>query len=77
MKTNDFVKTIVPVAVDVIKDIIKDNKRKIELDKEKSGIDVFRDTDKTVINLNLYINIYTGLGERTKSITGISYADQY
>lgn len=84
MITNDFVKAVLPVAVDFVKDIITDNKtdnnhryKNIKVDKEKSEMDVYRDANKINVNINMYINVYVGLGERTRSISGVSYADQY
>lgn len=84
MKTNDFVKAVLPVAVGFVKDIITDNKtdnnhhcKSIKVDKEKPEMDVYRDANKININVNMHINVYVGLGERTRSISGVSYADQY
>lgn len=85
MKTNDFVKAVLPVAADIVKDIIKDSignndnhhHSSIEVDKEKSGMDIYRGTDRINVNVNLYVNVYVGLGERTKSLSGVNYADQY
>ena len=68
MTTNDFMKAILPVAGDIVKDVIMNKmgngennteKTKVNIDKKKSGIDIFSKPDKIVVNVNIYMNIYS------------------
>lgn len=87
MTTNDFMKAILPVAGDIVKDVVMNKmgngennnteKTKVDIDKKKSGIDIFSKPDKIVINVNIYMNIYSGLGSNALSMTGKNYIEEY
>jgi hypothetical protein len=87
MTTNDFMKAILPVAGDIVKDVVMNKmgngennnteKTKVDIDKKKSGIDIFSKPDKIVVNVNIYMNIYSGLGSNALSMTGKNYIEEY
>lgn len=87
MTTNDFMKAILPVAGDIVKDVVMNKmsngennnaeKTKVYIDKKKSGIDIFSKPDKIVVNVNIYMNIYSGLGSNVLSMTGKNYIEEY
>ncbi len=87
MTTNDFMKAILPVAGDIVKDVVMNKmgngennnteKTKVDIDKKKSGIDIFSKPGKIVVNVNIYMNIYSGLGSNVLSMTGKNYIEEY
>lgn len=87
MTTNDFMKAILPVAGDIVKDVVMNKmnngennnteKTKVNIDKKKSGIDIFSKPGKIVVNVNIYMNIYSGLGSNVLSMTGKNYIEEY
>ena len=87
MTTNDFMKAILPVAGDIVKDVVMNKmgngennnieKTKVDIDKKKYGIDIFSKPDKIVVNVNIYMNIYSGLGSNALSMTGKNYIEEY
>lgn len=87
MTTNDFMKAFLPVAGDIVKDVVMNKmgngennnieKTKVDIDKKKSGIDIFSKPDKIVVNVNIHMNIYSGLGSNVLSMTGKNYIEEY
>jgi len=87
MTTNDFMKAVLPVAGDIVKDVIMSKmsngennnteKAKVDIDKKRSGIDIFSKPDKIEVNINIYMNIYSGLGSNALSMTGKNYIEEY
>ncbi len=87
MTTNDFMKAVLPVAGNIVKDVIMSKmsngennnteKTKVDIDKKKSGIDIFSKPDKIEVNINIYMNIYSGLGSNALSMTGKNYIGEY
>lgn len=87
MTTNDFMKAVLPVAGDIVKDVIMSKmnngennnteKTKVDIDKKRSGVDIFSKPDKIVVNVNIYMNIYSGLGSNALSMTGKNYIEEY
>ena len=86
MTTNDFMKAVLPVAGDIVKDVIMSKmnndgnnteKTKVDIDKKKSGIDIFTKPNKIEVNVNIYMNIYSGLGANVLSMTGRNYVEEY
>ena len=86
MTTNDFMKAVLPVAGDIVKDVIMSKmsndgnnteKSKVDIDKKRSGIDIFTKPNKIEVNVNIYMNIYSGLGANVLSMTGRNYVEEY
>lgn len=87
MTTNDFMKAILPVAGDIVKDVVMNKmgngennnteKTKVDIDKKKYGIDIFSKPDKIVVNVNIHMSIYSGLGSNVLSMTGKNYIEEY
>ena len=81
MTTNDFMKVLLPVAGNIIKDMIIGKEEKphgrIDIDRERTSVDVAEEPNAINVNVNIYMNIYTGLSSNTTSMGGKNYKGEY
>lgn len=82
MNSNTIISSILPVAYDLIKGVLFDtsssNKNNSMLIRDNIGVNQYKTTTPSTININIYFNVYPSIKSKDQLIIeGRSYEDQY